>query len=77
MAVTDVGAPSVAMHPLHGVHEPTDCTPARRPGSVRRTTSMDITRTPGAADPVYLAGTGRDLVTAADDGARVQRTVGL
>lgn len=77
MAVTDLGAPSFAMHPLHGVHEPTDCTPARRPGSVRRTTSMDITRTPGAADPVYLAGTGRDLVTAADGGARVQRTVGL
>jgi len=38
---------------------------------------MDLTRTPGAPDPVYLLGRGRDLITAEDGTARVTRTVGL
>jgi hypothetical protein len=67
MAVTDLGKPGVGLHPLHGMHEPTSVTPARRPRSIRRTTSMDITRAPGSVDPVRLRGLGRDLVTA-DDG---------
>ena len=44
---------------------------------VRRTTSMNITRTPGVPDPVHLLGRGRDLVTAEDGTARVTRTAGL
>ena len=77
MAVTDLGSAGFALHPLHGVHEPTDSTPARRPGSVRRATSMDMTRIPGVPDPVYLVGVGRDLVTADDGSALVHRSVGL
>jgi hypothetical protein len=54
------------LHPLHGIHDPTRRTPPRRPGSVRRTSSIDIAREPGALDPVLLSGRARDLVTAAD-----------
>ncbi|MET0701510.1 MAG: DUF2889 domain-containing protein [Mycobacterium sp.] len=77
MAVTDLGAPGVGLHPLHGMHEPTSVTPARRPRSIRRTTSMDITREPGAIDPVRLTGRGRDLVTADDGTASELDTAGL
>ena len=77
MAATDLGAPGFALHPLHGPHEPTTRTPVRRPGSVRRTSSMDITRAPGVPDPVHLLGRGRDLITSADGSARVVRTAGL
>lgn len=66
-----------ALHPLHGIHEPTRSTPPRRPNSVRRTSSTDMTRTPGVPDPVYLFGRGRDLITGPDGTARVGRTVGL
>ncbi|EUA51563.1 hypothetical protein [Mycobacterium xenopi] len=37
---------------------------------MRRTTLIDITRNEGAVDPVYLAGRGRDLLTARDRSAR-------
>jgi Protein of unknown function (DUF2889) len=66
MAVTDLGAPRFELHPLHGIHEPTQSTPRRRPRSVRRTTSIDMTRDVGAVDPVYLSGRGRDLWTGPD-----------
>jgi hypothetical protein len=66
MAVTHLGQAGVGLHPLHGMHEPTSATPARRPRSIRRTTSMDITREAGSIDPVRIRGLGRDLVTAAD-----------
>ena len=75
--LTELGTPGFALHPLRGIHEPTRSTPARQPNSVRRTTSIDITRTPGAPDPVYLLGLGRDLVTAGDGTVRVTRTAGL
>jgi len=77
MSATELGSPGFALHPLHGVHEPTRSTPARRPGSVRRTISMDITRAVGSLDPLYLVGRGRDLLTDEDGSARVQRSVGL
>ena len=77
MAVTDLSAPSFALHPLRGPHEPTTSTPSRRPGSVRRTSSMDITRAPDAPDPVYLLGRARDLITGPDGSAQVARTAGL
>jgi hypothetical protein len=77
MAVTDPGSPEFALHPLHGIHQPTQKSPARRPHSVRRTTSIDMTRDDGSLDPVYLSGTGRDLWTAADGSTRELRRVTL
>jgi hypothetical protein len=77
MAVTDLSEPGVGLHPLHGMHEPTSVTPARRPRSVRRTTTMDITRDAGAVDPVQIRGRGRDLATATDGTATELDTVGL
>ena len=65
--MTDLGSPPFGLHPLHGVHEPTTGNPSRRPGSVRRTTSIDMTRIAGSLDPVYLNGRARELRTA-DDG---------
>jgi Protein of unknown function (DUF2889) len=65
MAVTDLGKPGMGLHPLHGMHEPTTATPPRRPQSIRRTTTMDITRDADAIDPVRIRGRGRDLYTAA------------
>jgi hypothetical protein len=64
--VTDLGTPEFPLHPLHGIHQPTIGNPARRPGSARRTSSIDITRDEGSLDPVYLYGRARDLWTAAD-----------
>jgi DUF2889 family protein len=64
--VTELGVPAFGLHPLHGVHEPTTRNPPRRPGSARRTSSIDMTRDEGSLDPVYLAGRARDLWTAAD-----------
>jgi hypothetical protein len=77
MAVTDLGSPNFALHPLHGIHQPTAATPARRPSSVRRTTSIDMTRDADSLDPVFLTGRGRDLWTAPDGSAREVRQVGL
>lgn len=54
------------LHPLHGVHAPTTETPIRRPASLRRTSSIDMTRDEGALDPLYLRGAARDLWTAPD-----------
>jgi hypothetical protein len=54
------------LHPLHGVHDPTTETPSRKPNSVRRTSSIDMTRDEGSFDPVYLHGVGRDLFTGPD-----------
>ena len=81
MSSTDLSTPHFGSHPLHGIHEPTQSTPPRRPGSVRRTSSIDITRDPGSLDPVYLLGRARDLSTARDGTAaevgqaRMQATV--
>jgi hypothetical protein len=69
--MTDLGMPDFALHPLHGIHKPTTATPARRPRSMRRTTSIDMTRDDGSLDPVYLNGRGRDLWTA-DDGTATE-----
>jgi len=77
MATTDLGSPSFRLHPLHGIHEPTTATPPRRANSVRRTTSIDMARDEGSLDPVYLDGTGRDLLTGADGSIRELATAGL
>lgn len=77
MAVTDLGSPSFSLHPLHGLHDPTVATPPRRRRSVRRTTSIDMTRRDGTLDPVYLSGSGRDLVTWTDGASTELNRVGL
>ena len=46
---------------------PVDATPARRPGTVRRTTTIDMTWTGGLDGRVTLAGRGRDLRTTSED----------
>lgn len=74
---TDLGTPGFALHPWHGVHEPTQDTPPRRPRSMRRTSSIDMTRSEGAFDPVHLRGAARDLWTAADGSAHELRHVAL
>src|SRR5215213_9532168 len=69
MTQTDLGSPAFGLHPLHGIHEPTRHTPPRRPGSVRRTSSIDMTREADSLDPVYLVGRGRDLKSTYDGAA--------
>ncbi|MCV7186709.1 DUF2889 domain-containing protein [Mycolicibacterium thermoresistibile] len=64
--VKELGNPRFGLHPLHGIHEPTRATPHRVPNSVRRTSSIDMTRNPGSLDPVYLWGLARDLKTLRD-----------
>ena len=50
--------------------------PHAGPGSVRRTSSMDITRATDTPDPVYLLGRALDLITGPDGSAQVARTAG-
>jgi hypothetical protein len=66
MTETDLGTPGFGLHPLHGIHEPTRGTPRRQLNSVRRTSSIDMTRAPGSLDPVNLHGRARDLKTGPD-----------
>jgi hypothetical protein len=58
--------PSRALDPLHGTHDPVDSTPDRAPGSVRRTTTIEMRRPDGVRRDLHLRGRGRDIVTAAD-----------
>lgn len=51
------------LHPRHGIHEPTAGTPARRPGSVRRTSTVDILRPDGLLGHVVVDARARDLRT--------------
>lgn len=59
------------LDPRHGTHEPTVGTPPRRPGSIRRTTSVDAQRPRGVATGLRLAGIGRDLLTGLDGQGQV------
>lgn len=52
---------------------PVDATPPRRPGSVRRTTTIDMTWTDGLGTDLHLAGRGRDLLTPYRGDPRVLR----
>ncbi len=49
-----------------GTVPPVPGSPVRRPGSVRRTTNVDIVRPDGFAGPLVLTGRGRDLATSGD-----------
>jgi hypothetical protein len=55
--------PPRPLNPRHGIHEPTSGTPARTPGSVRRTATVDMLRPDGLDGPLVLMGRGRDLST--------------
>jgi len=54
-----MSVPTVAAGP----HRPVEGTPARSPGSVRRTTTVDAWRPDGANGELVLHARGRDLVT--------------
>jgi Protein of unknown function (DUF2889) len=61
------GAPLVA-----GPHAPATSTPPRRPGSVRRTTSIDTVRPEGPGGTLVVDARGRDLRTDRDDAEVVE-----
>ena len=54
------------VHARHGTHDPRTGTPAGRPLSVRRTTSLDQIRPDGVLGPLQLRGTASDLRTGSD-----------
>jgi hypothetical protein len=62
------------LDPRHGPHEPTSGTPARRPGSVRRTTTVDALRSEGLTRSLTLDGRARDLITHSDGRTEVAGT---
>lgn len=51
------------LHPRHGVHAPGAGTPARAPGSLRRTATTDMLRPRGVSGELVLRGRARDLFT--------------
>jgi len=57
--------------PRQGPHHPTTATPARRPGSVRRTTVITSVRPEGLQGPLRQHGQGRDLLTGLDGATHV------
>jgi hypothetical protein len=65
------------LHPRHGLHEPTSGTPTRLPGSVRRTSTVDMLRPDGLDGPLILAGRGRDLLTDAAGEANTVSEAGM
>ncbi len=60
-----------ATHAHNGLPGPKPGSPARVPGSVRRTTSLDVTRPQGPDGPIHVWGRARDLLTGVDGQARV------
>jgi hypothetical protein len=58
--------PASVRHPHHGPHDPAARTPSRLPGSVRRTSSIDMLRPDGMTGDLLLAGRARDICTAGD-----------
>jgi hypothetical protein len=66
-----------AVHPRHGTHDPTTGSPARRPGSIRRTTTIDMLRPEGNDGPLVMLGRGRDLLTLAGGASRVVDTAAI
>lgn len=64
-------------HPAKGPHHPTTATPARRAGSVRRTTTHDSLRPDGLTGDVLLMAAGRDLRTNPDGTSAVLDTARL
>jgi hypothetical protein len=54
------------LHPRHGIHAPRPSAPARRPGSIRRTSTIDSTRAGELLGDLVQVAVGRDLLTRAD-----------
>jgi hypothetical protein len=69
--------PRLPLDPRHGTHEPTTAVPPRAPGSVRRTTTVDMLRPNGVAGELVLVGRGRDLLTDTDGSTQVLDTAEL
>jgi hypothetical protein len=65
------------LHPRHGIHDPTESTPARVPGSIRRTSTIDMLRPDGLLGDVVLVGRARDLATATSGAAAVLGEAGF
>src|SRR3954467_13818634 len=65
------------MTSLNRQASPATATPARRPGSVRRTTTHDSLRPDGLQGPVTVVARGRDLRTTPDGGTTVLDTARL
>ncbi|MFJ8019368.1 DUF2889 domain-containing protein [Streptomyces sp. NPDC096311] len=63
---------STQTHPRSGPHAPASGPPPRLPGTVRRTTSIDMRRPDGLEGPLMLHGLGRDLVTHGDGTSEVR-----
>lgn len=59
------------LHPKRGPHQPHAGTPARRPNSVRRTTTHTLYHPEGLIGPATVEGRGRDLWTGASGETRV------
>jgi hypothetical protein len=58
--------PALAPHPHLGPRDPIALLPARAPGSVRRTTTIDMVRPDGLSGDLVLRGVGRDIRTGVD-----------
>ena len=69
--------PRMEGQPAPGPHRPVEATPARRVGSVRRTTTVDSGWPDFDAGRVDVEVRGRDLLTAADGVATVLDEIGL
>jgi hypothetical protein len=54
------------LHPRHGTHDPTESTPRRPAGSIRRTSNLDMTRPKGLTGPLHIEARSRDLATGSD-----------
>jgi hypothetical protein len=54
------------LHPRHGPHEPTVGTPALRPGSARRTSTVDMLRPDGLLGNLLVDARARDVYTGKD-----------
>src|SRR5690606_40702882 len=52
-------------------HNPAGPSPLRRPNSVRRTSSLDVTWPQGYGQPAHFQGRARDIYTPASGGAPV------
>ena len=71
MTDTQIDAPRPLPEPLD---DSQTGTPARRPGSARRTSSIDMVWPDGYGTPLHLVGRARDLVTTPTGGAVVVDT---
>lgn len=71
-------SPARQLHPRHGTHQPTRGTPARRPSSARRTSTVDMLRPDGLVGPdgrvgdVVVDARARDLRTGPDGEAEAR-----